>query len=223
MFFFSRLRASASTWSFQRCVVHSGVPRVAVEPDPAVLRLACDDSIGPRSLEFRPWLCTALALDMPYLRSFVGGAIIETAMSELRRTFGCHATHASSMPQPGGRAYGCLPAFVPVRHPIPCEGAHARSGVVLGDSETFAWGSNRRLRLPDRLAAQYSFRCSPIPIPSRSWPPEGDSSSACLTPLPRLRIGWSTLTRPADWASDTSSTSSPRCASSQPSLTPVRR
>jgi hypothetical protein len=83
MCFFSRLRASASTWSFQRCVVHSGLLELVVAPDSAVIRLACDDSIGPgRSRVFRPRVGTALDVDMSHLRSVVAGAVIETAMSD---------------------------------------------------------------------------------------------------------------------------------------------
>jgi hypothetical protein len=83
MSFFSRLRASASTWSFQRCVVHSGLLELVVAPDSAVIRLACDDSIGPgRSRVFRPRVGTALDVDMSHLRSVVAGAVIKTAMSD---------------------------------------------------------------------------------------------------------------------------------------------
>jgi hypothetical protein len=83
MSFFSRLRASASTWSFQRCVVHSGLLELAIAPDSAVPRLACDDSIGlGRSLLFRSSVGTALDVDMSHLRSVVAGAVIKTAMSD---------------------------------------------------------------------------------------------------------------------------------------------
>jgi hypothetical protein len=42
MIFFSRLRASASTWSFHRSVAHSGRLGLAPEPDCAGLRAVVD-------------------------------------------------------------------------------------------------------------------------------------------------------------------------------------
>jgi hypothetical protein len=74
---FSRLRASASTWSFQRAVFHSGAPRLTVEPERAVLMLGCERSESRRRLMFTSSDVMALDLepvldldvDMAHLRA----------------------------------------------------------------------------------------------------------------------------------------------------------
>ena len=72
MVFFSRLRASASTWSFHRSVFHSGPRGAGVESDCAGLRPA-----GPESAEgqsrpcFGPPVGVALDLDMAHLLGVV--------------------------------------------------------------------------------------------------------------------------------------------------------
>jgi hypothetical protein len=122
MCFFSRLRASASTWSFQRGVIHSGLLGLAVAPDSAVPRFARADSIEPgRSVVFRPSVGRALDVDTSHLRSVVAEALIGTAMSKLRRTLGCHATHVSGCRKPAGAHMGIDPHSYRDRHPIQCE------------------------------------------------------------------------------------------------------
>lgn len=63
MLFFSRLRASASTWSFHRSVFHSAPRGVVVEPDWAGLRPAWPEFTDGESA-FRPLLGVALDLDL---------------------------------------------------------------------------------------------------------------------------------------------------------------
>lgn len=183
MCFFSRLRASASTWSFQRWVIHSGLLGLAVAPDSAVPRLARDDPIEPgRSMVFRPSVGTALDVDISHLRSVVAEAVIGTGMSELRRTLGGHATHVPGCRKAAGAHMGIDPDSYRDRHPIPCEVQELSTAVrrSLGVQPS---PTTPRQRSGSTAIIQVSL----IPTPNCGWPPREVTQACHLLGQQRLR------------------------------------
>ena len=110
MLFFSRLRASASTWSFHRSVFHSAPRGVVVEPDWAGLRPAWPEFTDGESA-FRPLLGVALDLDLGMDMAHLRG--VGDLSGDRDRDFpiapDCLSVcerDASSVPHGSGCAYG---------------------------------------------------------------------------------------------------------------------
>ena len=189
MCFFSRRRASASTSSFQRSVVHSGLRKLAAVPDSAVWRLACDDLIGPgRSLVFRPSVGTALDVDMSHLRSVIAGAVIETAVSDCAGLSGATRLMVPGCRKPVGAHMGIDPHSYRDRHPIPCEGRGCQAAVRRGPGVQ----PSPKLRVSGAAVRQSSrSRMRELPItPSTTC--ERTGVTGAVTPGSTPRIAMST-------------------------------